>query len=50
MQTAPLAILGAFESSAGLAGAVSISLLLVALALGVMLALHRVTAAPGPYR
>jgi molybdate transport system permease protein len=49
-RTAPLAILGAFESSAGLAGAVSISLLLVALALVVMLALHRVTAAPGPYR
>ncbi len=49
-RTAPLAILNAFESSAGLAGAVSISLLLVALALAVMLALSRVTTAGGPYR
>ncbi len=49
-QTAPLAILGAFESSAGLAGAVSISFVLVVVALAVMLALHRVTAAAGAYR
>lgn len=49
-RTAPLAVLNAFESSAGLAGAVSISLVLVVLALGVMLALSRVTQAGGPYR
>lgn len=49
-RTAPLAILDAFESSAGLAGAVSLSLVLVALALVVMLALYRVTASAGPYR
>ena len=49
-RTAPLAVLNAFESSAGLAGAVSISLVLVLLALGVMLALSRVTQAGGPYR
>lgn len=49
-RTAPLAVLNAFESSAGLAGAVSISVVLVVLALGVMLALSRLTQAGGPYR
>lgn len=49
-QTMPLAILGAFESPAGLAGAVSISVVLVVLALVLLVALHRVTAARGPYR
>ena len=49
-QTMPLAILSAFESSAGLAGAVSISVVLVAFALALMLLLHRATTARGAYR
>ena len=49
-QTMPLAILSAFESPAGLAGAVSISVVLVAFALALLLALHRFVASAGPYR
>ena len=49
-QTMPLAILSAFESSAGLAGAVSISVVLVAFALALMVLLHRMTTAGGAYR
>lgn len=49
-QTMPLAILGAFESPAGLAGAVSIAVVLVLVALALLLALHRMTSAPGAYR
>ena len=49
-QTMPLAILSAFESSAGLAGAVSISVVLVAFALALMVLLHRATTAGGAYR
>ncbi len=49
-QTMPLAILAAFESPAGLAGAVSISVVLVVVALALLLALHRFTVSAGPYR
>ena len=49
-QTMPLAILSAFESRAGLAGAVSISVVLVVFALALMLLLHRLTTAHGAYR
>jgi molybdate transport system permease protein len=49
-QTMPLAILSAFESSAGLAGAVSIAVILVAFALVLMLLLHRATTPSGAYR
>ena len=49
-QTMPLAIIAAFESTAGLAGAVSISVVLLAVALVLLLALHRLTVAEGPYR
>lgn len=48
-QTMPLAILAAFESRAGLAGAVSISVVLVAFALALLLALHGLTHRRGPY-
>ncbi|MQC27610.1 MAG: molybdate ABC transporter permease subunit [Chloroflexi bacterium] len=49
-QTMPLAIVTAFESSAGLAGAVSIAVILVGFALLLLLLLHRYTNAVGPYR
>jgi molybdate transport system permease protein len=49
-QTMPLAIIAAFESPAGLAGAVSISIVLVVVALALMVALHRFTTSQGPYR
>ncbi len=49
-QTMPLAIIAAFESPAGLAGAVSISVVLVVVALALMVALHRFTTSQGPYR
>jgi molybdate transport system permease protein len=49
-QTMPLAILSAFESNAGLAGAVSISVVLVLFALALMILLHRMTTAGGAYR
>lgn len=49
-QTMPLAILAAFESPAGLAGAVSIAVILVGFAFVLLLALSRLTAARGPYR
>ena len=48
-QTMPLAILAAFESEAGVAGAVSISVILLAFAFVLLLALHRLTAVRGPY-
>jgi len=49
-QTMPLAIVAAFESPAGLAGAVSISVILVGFALALLLLIHRYTNAPGAYR
>jgi len=49
-QTMPLAILAAFESEAGLAGAVSLSVVLLGFAFVLLLALHRVTGPSGPYR
>ena len=49
-QTMPLAILAAFESEAGLAGAVSLSVVLLGFAFALLLALHRLTATTGPYR
>ena len=49
-QTMPLAILAAFESSAGLAGAVSISVVLLLVALLLLVTLHRFTVSRGPYR
>ena len=49
-QTMPLAILAAFESEAGLAGAVSLSVVLLGFAFVLLLALHRVTGPAGPYR
>ena len=49
-QTMPLAILAAFESEAGLAGAVSLSVVLLGFALLLLVALHRVTGPVGPYR
>ena len=49
-QTMPLAILAAFESEAGLAGAVSLSVLLLGFAFVLLVALHRLTATSGPYR
>ena len=49
-RTMPLAILAAFESEAGLAGAVSLSAMLLAFAFALLIALHRLTAAAGPYR
>jgi molybdate transport system permease protein len=49
-QTMPLAIIAAFESQAGLAGAVSIAVILVGFATILLLALTRVTASRGPYR
>jgi len=49
-QTMPLAILSAFESSAGLAGAVSIAVILVVFALGLMVLLHRAATPSGAYR
>jgi molybdate transport system permease protein len=49
-QTMPLAIIAAFESQAGLAGAVSIAVVLIAVALVLLLILHRVTDSRGPYQ
>ena len=49
-QTMPLAILAAFESEAGLAGAVSLSVVLLGFAFVLLVALHRLTATVGPYR
>lgn len=49
-QTMPLAILAAFESEAGLAGAVSLSVVLLGFAFVLLVALHRLTATAGPYR
>ena len=49
-QTMPLAIIAAFESPAGLAGAVSIAVILVVVALALLIALHRLTVPVGPYR
>ena len=49
-QTMPLAILAAFESGAGLAGAVSLSVVLLAFAAVLLAALHRLTGPRGPYR
>jgi molybdate transport system permease protein len=49
-QTMPLAILAAFESPAGLAGAVSIAVVLVAVALVLLVVLHRITDSRGPYQ
>ncbi len=49
-QTMPLAILDAFESTAGLAGAVSIAVILVVAAMAMLLALHRFTVPEGPFR
>jgi molybdate transport system permease protein len=49
-QTMPLAILAAFESEAGLAGAVSLSVVLLGFAFVLLVALHRVTGSAGPYR
>jgi len=49
-QTMPLAILSAFESNAGLAGAVSIAVILVAFALVLMVLLHRASTPSGAYR
>ena len=49
-QTMPLAILAAFESEAGIAGAVSLSVVLLGFAAVLLLALHRVTASAGAYR
>jgi molybdate transport system permease protein len=49
-QTMPLAIIAAFESPAGLAGAVSIAVVLIAVALVLLLILHRVTDSRGPYQ
>ena len=49
-QTMPLAILSAFESSAGLAGAVSIAVILVAVALALLVVLHRFTGSRGAYQ
>ena len=49
-QTMPLAILAAFESEAGLVGAVSLSAVLLGFAFVLLLALHRVTGPVGPYR
>ena len=49
-QTMPLAILSAFESSAGLAGAVSIAVILVAFALVLLVLLHRASTPSGAYR
>ena len=49
-QTMPLAILSAFESSAGLAGAVSIAAILVAFALVLLVLLHRASTPGGAYR
>ena len=49
-QTMRRAILAAFESPAGLAGAVSIAVILVGFAFVLLLALSRLTAARGPYR
>ena len=46
-QTMPLAILAAFESEAGLAGAVSLSVVLLGVAFVLLVALHRVTGATG---
>ena len=46
----PLAILAAFESEAGIAGAVSLSVVLLGFAAVLLLALHRVTASAGAYR
>ena len=49
-QTMPLAILAAFESSAGLAGAVSIAVILVAVALALLVVLHRFIGSQGAYQ
>lgn len=49
-QTMPLAILETFESEAGLAGAVSLSVVLLGFAFILLFALHRVTHSTGPYR
>ena len=46
----PLAILAAFESSAGLAGAVSIAVILVAVALALLVVLHRFIGSQGAYQ
>ncbi len=49
-QTMPLAILAAFESPAGLAGAVSIAVVLIVVALALLVGLHRFTGAQGAYQ
>lgn len=48
-QTMPLAIIAAFESPDGLAGAVSISVVLLGIAAGLLLALGLLTRDRGPY-
>lgn len=49
-QTMPLAILSAFESTAGIAGAVSIAIILVVSAFLLMVILHRFATPSGAYR